>query len=88
MRTAIDYAEVAVAYAQHRRVHPEVLLISDEAFRRGIARMEEDLRVGPIAWVPRYCLVWGSKSVAGQDDWTHKLPNDQSAFSDGQTWFR
>jgi hypothetical protein len=25
MRTAIDYAEVVAAYAQHRRVHPEVL---------------------------------------------------------------
>jgi SAM-dependent methyltransferase len=41
-------------------------LISDDAFRRGIARMEDDMRVGPIAWVPRYCLVWGAKPLAGQ----------------------
>jgi hypothetical protein len=41
-------------------------LISDEAFRCGIARMEDDLRVGPIAWVSRYCLVWGSKPLTAR----------------------
>jgi SAM-dependent methyltransferase len=40
-------------------------LISDEAFRRGISRLEEDVRVGPIVWVPRYCLVGGSKPLDG-----------------------
>lgn len=39
-------------------------LISDDAFARGIARMECDLRAGPIPWVPRYCLEWGSKPPA------------------------
>ena len=38
-------------------------LISEDAFRRGLARMEEDVRAGPIAWVPRYCLVWGQSRV-------------------------
>lgn len=41
-------------------------LISDDAFLCGIARMEDDLQLGPIAWVPRYCLVWGSKPLAGE----------------------
>jgi SAM-dependent methyltransferase len=40
-------------------------LISDEAFRRGLSRLEGDVRVGPIAWAPRYCLVWGSKCPDG-----------------------
>lgn len=36
-------------------------LISEEAFRQGIARMEADLRSGPLPWVSRYVLVWGDK---------------------------
>jgi SAM-dependent methyltransferase len=43
------------------RAYSCLRLIPDVAFHRGLARMEEDLRVGPIRWVPRYCLVWGSK---------------------------
>jgi hypothetical protein len=38
-------------------------LISEEAFQRGIARMERDLARGPIQATPRYTLLWGS--VAG-----------------------
>jgi len=36
-------------------------LISEEAFQRGIERMERDLRIGPIQCVPRYLLLWGTK---------------------------
>jgi ubiquinone/menaquinone biosynthesis C-methylase UbiE len=36
-------------------------LISEAAFRRGMARLERDLRRGPVAWVSRYVLVWGTK---------------------------
>ncbi|UCC88528.1 MAG: methyltransferase domain-containing protein [Anaerolineales bacterium] len=36
-------------------------LISEEAFRGGIERMERDLQVGPISCVARYVLVWGTK---------------------------
>lgn len=35
-------------------------LIPQDAFQRGLARMEADLPVGPIPWVPRYVLLWGS----------------------------
>lgn len=35
-------------------------LIPDDAFRHGLARMEDDVQAGPIAWTPRYCLVWGT----------------------------
>ncbi len=34
-------------------------LISEEAFRRGMGRMEADLREGPIACVSRYVMLWG-----------------------------
>jgi hypothetical protein len=36
-------------------------LISEEAFQRGIARMERDLQKGPVPCVSRYTLVWGTK---------------------------
>ena len=36
-------------------------LIPDEAFRRGIASMEHDLRDGPIKCVSRYSMLWGAK---------------------------
>lgn len=38
-------------------------LIPEEAFRRGIERMEKDLLAGPIAGVSRYTLVWGVKPL-------------------------
>jgi SAM-dependent methyltransferase len=34
-------------------------LISEEAFQRGLQCMRRDLRVGPIAGVSRYVLLWG-----------------------------
>lgn len=36
-------------------------LISEEAFQRGIKRLEQDLRAGPIPCVSRYMLLWGKK---------------------------
>ncbi|MBS0261102.1 MAG: methyltransferase domain-containing protein [Planctomycetes bacterium] len=38
-------------------------LISDADFQRGIAKMEHDLKSGPIPFVSRYVLLWGTKSV-------------------------
>jgi SAM-dependent methyltransferase len=43
-------------------------LIPDDAFRRGLERMEADLRNGPIACVSRYELVWATKEGSAQDD--------------------
>ena len=37
-------------------------LISESAFEKGIARMEEDLGRGAIPCVSRYSLLWGTKS--------------------------
>jgi ubiquinone/menaquinone biosynthesis C-methylase UbiE len=36
-------------------------LIADEAFQRGIAAMERDLRAGPLPCVSLYAMLWGSK---------------------------
>lgn len=37
-------------------------LIPEEAFRRGIDRMEQELRLGPIQCVSRYLLLWGRRT--------------------------
>jgi hypothetical protein len=39
-------------------------LIPPEAFERGLARLEHDLRHGPIPCVSRYVMLWGRKSHA------------------------
>lgn len=36
-------------------------LISEEAFKKGIERMEEDLKKGPIPCVSRFTMLWGEK---------------------------
>lgn len=36
-------------------------LISREAFERGIKRMEEDIKNGPIPCISRFVMVWGEK---------------------------
>ena len=38
-----------------------LLLIPEAAFQRGIERMEQDLRTGPIQCASRYLLLWGTK---------------------------
>ncbi len=36
-------------------------LIPEDAFQRGIERMERDLRSRPIPCVSRYVLLWGTR---------------------------
>ncbi len=38
-----------------------LLLIPEEAFQKGIERMERDLRTGPFQCMSRYLLLWGTK---------------------------
>jgi len=42
------------------RAYSSLHLIPDEAFQRGIARMEQELGTGPIAALSLYTLVWGN----------------------------
>jgi SAM-dependent methyltransferase len=41
------------------RAYSSLHLIPDDAFQRGIARMEQKLQAGPIAALSLYTLVWG-----------------------------
>ena len=43
------------------RAFSALLLISDEALERGLARMEADLERGPIPCHARYLLLWGRR---------------------------
>ena len=38
-------------------------LIPDDAFQRGLERMEQELMAGPIYALSLYTLVWGEQSV-------------------------
>lgn len=43
------------------RVFSSLRLISQEAFERGMARLEGDSQKGPIPWVSRYLMLWGTR---------------------------
>lgn len=43
-------------------------LISDNGFKKGLVRMEQDLKRGPILWLSRYAMLWAKKE--SQDDLT------------------
>jgi len=58
--------------AYRARTFSALHLISEGAFRRGLARMEGDLARGPIVCTPRYTLLWGTRPGA-----TSRHPNAQ-----------
>jgi ubiquinone/menaquinone biosynthesis C-methylase UbiE len=49
--------------AYRDRAFSSLLLIEDEAFRRGIGRLEADLARGPIPCVSLYTMIWGEVPV-------------------------
>jgi ubiquinone/menaquinone biosynthesis C-methylase UbiE len=49
--------------AYRDRAYSSLHLIDEAAFRRGLARMERDLRAGPIPCVSRYLLLWGVRPL-------------------------
>ena len=51
------------ARAYRDKAFSSLHLIPEEAWRRGLERMEEDLRSGPIPCVSRYALIWGTKQA-------------------------
>jgi SAM-dependent methyltransferase len=53
-----DYNLVDIQ-AYRDRAFSSLLLIEDEAFRRGIGRLEADLARGPIPCVSLYTVIWG-----------------------------
>jgi ubiquinone/menaquinone biosynthesis C-methylase UbiE len=58
-------AEVAHQYeltdiqAYHERAFSSLTMIEEEAYQRGIARLEEELSRGPIPCLSLYTLIWG-----------------------------
>jgi SAM-dependent methyltransferase len=62
--------EVEYAYLLHdaepyrRRAYSTLQRIDEDAWRRGLARLEADLARGPIACTSRYTLVWGEAPAA------------------------
>ncbi len=58
----VEFADDLIDIREYReRAYSALHLLPEEAFQRGIARMEEDLRHGPIQRISRYVLVWGTK---------------------------
>jgi len=67
-----EVAETLVEFTRHLtdiqpyrdKAFSSLHLMSEESFRRGIRRMERDLRNGPITQVSRYLLLWGTKELS------------------------
>lgn len=64
-----DHAEIAYpisdASAWRDRAFSSLHLIGDEAFARGLAKLEADVAAGPIEGVSLYTLLWGQVRGAG-----------------------
>jgi SAM-dependent methyltransferase len=48
--------------AYQNKAFSSLVLLEQEVFQRGLARLEADLRRGPVRCNSRYLLLWGSKS--------------------------
>jgi SAM-dependent methyltransferase len=58
----VDFAyELEEIQAYRDKAFSALYLISDEAFHRGLDRMEQALKSGPISCDSRYLLLWGTK---------------------------
>jgi ubiquinone/menaquinone biosynthesis C-methylase UbiE len=60
--TVVEFSSVLPDIEPYRsKVFSSLRLISDEAFASGMARLERDFQQGPIPWVSRYVMLWGTK---------------------------
>jgi len=58
----VEFTDDVLDIQEYReRAYSALHLLPEEAFQRGIARMERDLQRGPLRRVSRYILVWGVK---------------------------
>jgi hypothetical protein len=58
VEVSLDY-DLDDIQAYRDRAFSSLLLIEDEAFRRGISLLEGDLARGPIPCVSLYTMIWG-----------------------------
>ena len=56
---------VTSPYSFRAKAYSALQLISDEAWRSGLERLERDLALGPIRGASRYACVWGRKPGGG-----------------------
>jgi ubiquinone/menaquinone biosynthesis C-methylase UbiE len=63
VRVGLDY-ELESIDAYRDRAFSSLLLIDDEAFARGIARLEAELARGPVQCRSLYTLLWGTRPGA------------------------
>lgn len=60
--TVVEFSTVLPDLEPYRaKVFSSLRLISDEAYASGMARLEKDFHQGPIPWVSRYLMLWGTK---------------------------
>lgn len=57
--------ELTDAAPFREKVFSSLLYLSEEAFTRGLARLEKDLTGGPVRYMSRYALLWGEQPVEG-----------------------
>jgi len=63
--TVVEISTVLPDIEPYRaQVFSSLRLISKKAFARGMARLESDFHKGPITWVSRYLMLWGTKLPA------------------------
>ena len=60
VRVSLDY-ELDDARAYRERAFSSLLLIDEDAFRRGLQRLETDLERGPVLCRSLYTMIWGTK---------------------------
>ena len=51
------------AQAYRDRAFSSLLLIGEEAWKRGLAQLERDLQSGPVPCMSRYVLMWATKPL-------------------------
>lgn len=55
--------ELADIQAYRDKAYSSLHLISEDAWKRGLARLEDDLRSGPIPCIAYYTVLWGTKPL-------------------------
>ena len=67
--TLVEFSTVLTDIEPYRaRVFSSLRLIPQEAFDRGMARLERDFQAGPIPWVARCVMLWGAKPHKSNKD--------------------
>jgi len=62
VQTQVEFSATVTELEPYRaRVFSSLRLIPQDAFDRGMARLESDFQKGPIPWISRYVLLWGNR---------------------------